>query len=177
MTQHYVSFFRGLSQSSESDHSQETETGAVQSVRKRSGGRNFFATNYHGAPEPENDYNEDVSKYLVKEGRQILDFTTPSRSKLVRSENLEDGQSQGKRIDNTVNGWIVNEPSGTDQGNSKEIGADPIWVVTKGSNNQGGGGNKEEKGDSVWVVQDSPEPDNGNQELVWTKKNPSSATF
>ena len=117
----------------------------------------------------------------MKEGRQILDFTTPSRSKLVRNENLETGkdafgQSQDKRIDNTVNGWVVNDPSGTNQGDSKEIGADPIWVITKGSSNHGGEGNKEkeEKGDSVWVVQDSAQLDNGNEELVWTKKNPSS---
>ena len=114
---------------------------------------------------------------MVKEGRQILDFTTPSRSKLVRNENLRTGKeaferNQDKRIDNTVNGWVVNDPSGTEKGSSKEVGADPIWVVTKDSNNQGNE-EKEEKDDSVWVVQDSPQLDNGNQEQVWTKKDPS----
>ena len=136
----------------------------------------MFTTNFHGVPQ--NDIREDVSDYLVKEGRQILDFTTPSRSKLVRNGNLETGKdvfgrNQDKRIDNTVNGWVVNDPSGTDTGNSKEFGADPIWVVTKDSSNQGDDG-KEEKDDSVWVaVQDPPQLDNGDQEQVWTVKDPS----
>ena len=115
----------------------------------------------------------------MKEGRQILDFTTPSRSKLVRNENLETGnnafgRSQDKRIDNTVNGWVVNDPSLSEKENSKDFGEDPIWVVTKDSNNQDGEGNeqKEDNDESVWVVQDSP---NENQEHVWTVKGPSGA--
>ena len=152
-------------------------------MRKRSESHNFFTTNLHGVPnhfpEPQSDTTEDVSEYLVKEGRQILDFATPSRSKLVRNENLESGigefgQNQEKRIDNTVNGWVVNDPSSNEKGNSKEFGADPIWVVTRNTNNQDGEGNeqKEEKDESVWVVQDPPQP----QEQVWTIKDQSSET-
>ena len=150
-------------------------------MRERSERSNFFATSFHRAPnhfsEPASVSSEDVSEYLIKEGRQILDFTTPSRSKLVRSGSLETSngafeRNQDKRIDNTVNGWIV--PSGSDEGGAEELGKDPIWVVTRNSNNDDGDGNEQnEEKDESWVVQDNPQLDNGNQDHVWTLKEPS----
>jgi len=121
-----------LSQSHEGGLGQETKTEEVQSAKDRSENYVFFTTNFQEGqnhfPESHTDSSEDVSEYLIKEGRQILDFTTPSRTKLVRNEdngleNIAFARQKGKRSGSTVNGWIVNDSSGTNEDNSE----DPIY--------------------------------------------------
>ena len=175
-----ISIFSELSQSHEGGLGQETKTEEVQSAKDRSENYVFFTTNFqegqNNFPESQTDSSEDVSEYLIKEGRQILDFTTPSRTKLVRNEDneMENGalaRQKDKRSGSTVNGWIVNDPSVTNEGTSE----DPIWVVTSNSNSQ----NDREietqviDDESGWVVQDPPEIGEENKDLVWTPKDPS----